>query len=293
MQRLPRPATSGLLVALLATALLAPSMAPVAQVSPPPHRERLLVIGDSVLAGVLANHALGQLQDALPGWEVVFDAAADRSTAGGADVVLADDPASFDMVIVGLGTNNGWSAKVFAEQARQLLEDLKPVAHVYWLTVHEVHRFQRQYAAVNFVIRGLADQYANLQAVDWNAFGAQHPEAFYGDGLHLAPVGSKEMATFLATLVNGTNAYLLPRSPSAVTTTTRKGRASGPAAVTAPRPPAADHPAHEHVGGELWWLIIVGAVVVMLSTLVVLRRRKVVRMRAARARARPGNPRSS
>jgi hypothetical protein len=273
-----------LVLALAAGLFLVPAKSGSAALAATGHRPRLLVVGDSILAGVLANNALGQLQQELPGWEIVFDAQADRSTQGGDDVVRADDPASFDMVVVGLGANNGWSADVFAQQMRQLMDDLKPVPRVYWLTVRAVPRFATQYAAVNFVIRTVANEYPNLQAVDWDAFGVQHPEAFYGDGLHLSPAGSTEMVDFLASLVKGTNAYLIARSPSAVTTTT-EGR---PQAVAAGSPALPEGTAR----GERvqWWLVGAGIVLLVLAILVGLRARKLVALNTARALGRARHP---
>jgi hypothetical protein len=249
---------------------------------------------------VLANNSLGQLQQELPGWEIVFDAQADRSTEGGDDVVRADDPASFDMVIVGLGANNGWSADVFAQQMRQLMDDLRPVPKVYWLTVRAVPRFARQYAAVNFVIRTVANEYPNLQAVDWDAFGAQHPEAFYGDGLHLSPAGGTEMVDFLASLVKGSNAYLIARSPTAVTTTPSAPTTAGEAAASIghdgrSQAVAAGSPVHADSGIERgeqvqWWLVAGGVALLLLAVVAGLRARKLLALRAARARGRARHP---
>jgi hypothetical protein len=62
-----------------------------ADVTPAPTYQ-VLVVGDSVAAGVPATGKLADLQARLPGWQVTFDAQTDRSTSVGAQLVSARAP---------------------------------------------------------------------------------------------------------------------------------------------------------------------------------------------------------
>lgn len=201
----------------------------------PDRPRRLLVVSDSTLAGVPVNGALDDLRAALPGWEVTYDARAYRNTAQGVDIVAGHDPADFDAVVVGLGNNDAWSPDYFAAQMARMIEVLAPVPNVYWLTVREAPRFQQPFARVNAVIRARAAAAPRVEVVDWNRYGAEHPEAFYDDGLHLTPAGGTEMAQFLASVVKRRSPYLEVESPP-----------SGPAPEAAP---GAAAPASERSGG--------------------------------------------
>jgi len=174
---------------------------------------RLLVLSDSTLAGIPANGTLDDLHAALPGWEVTFDARAYRNTAQAVDIATGHDPSTFDAVVVGLGANDAWSPTNFSAQMARLLEVLSPVPDVYWLTLRESPRFQASFAPVNSVIRLRASATPGVELADWNRFGAEHPEAFYDDGLHLSPAGAAEAARFVATLVGRENPYLDPEAP--------------------------------------------------------------------------------
>lgn len=195
-------------------AVAAPVSAPRSRPAPAPPPDpnspkRLLVVSDSTLAGIPTNGALDDLRSALPGWEVTLDARAYRNTAQGVDVAATRDPARFGVVVVvGLGANDAWSADNFSAQMDRMVTLLTAVPRVYWLTLRESPRFQGAFAPVNSVIRLRAAAAPHVEVADWNRFGAEHPEAFYGDGLHLTPAGGADAARFIASLVERTNPYL-------------------------------------------------------------------------------------
>ncbi|MCL4292217.1 MAG: hypothetical protein KJ056_04210 [Acidimicrobiia bacterium] len=244
-------------------AVAAPVAAPRSRPAPapPPHPKapkRLRVGSGSTLAGIPTNGALDDLRAALPDWEVTLDAHAYRNTAQGVDVAAARDPSRFDVVVVGLGANDAWSTDNFSAQMDRMLTLLTAVPRVYWLTLRESPRFQRAFAPVNSVIRLRAAAAPHVEVADWNRFGAEHPEAFYGDGLHLTPAGGADAARFIASLVERTNPYLEaeptePReeaptdtasgpSPGAEITTPATARPTRPSSSPVRRPDADPSP---------------------------------------------------
>ena len=156
---------------------------------PPARPTRVLVLGDSVMKG-----AAGVYASKLPGREVVVDAEVNRSTGAGAEVIdrLGTD---WDVVVVLLGHNDGGSPGAYQPAARRILDQLRGVRRVSWLTIHEVRPY---YPAVNQFVAGLQDEYPNLRVGDWNAVAAAHPEGLSGDGLHLNGTGADLMSDLVA-----------------------------------------------------------------------------------------------
>ncbi|MCU1369327.1 MAG: hypothetical protein JWO77_521 [Ilumatobacteraceae bacterium] len=179
---------------VLAAGLAGTGSAPAAASStapefPPERPTRVLVLGDSVIKGAEAA-----VISALPGREVVFDAEVNRSTGTGADIV-AERGADWDVAIVLLGHNDGGSPGAFQPAARSIVDQLKDVPYVSWLTIHEVRPY---YPDVNHYIASLRGEYPNLHQGDWNAIAAANPGGLSGDGLHLNGGGASLMAGLVA-----------------------------------------------------------------------------------------------
>jgi lysophospholipase L1-like esterase len=177
-----------LLLALGATAV-SPAPAGAAPAFPPGRPTRVLVLGDSVIKG--AEQAVIA---ALPGRDVVFDAEVNRSTGTGADIV-AQRGTDWDVAVVLLGHNDGGSPGVFQPAAHSIVDQLKDVPYVSWLTIHEVRPY---YPDVNHYVASLQADYPNLHVGDWNAIASAHPEGVSGDGLHLNGTGAQLMAGLVA-----------------------------------------------------------------------------------------------
>lgn len=194
-----------------------------------PVRPRLLVIGDSIILGTQGNIAA-----ALDDWDVVFDADVSRSTAAGLDV-LGRHGTDFTMVVVALGANDGGAPGVFTPRAAALLDALRPVEHVAWLTINEVRPY---YPQTNAIIRELVARHPNAVVGDWNA--AVRPGDVGADGLHLTGQGAVHMANWVAVL---TRLVAAPPPPT-TTTSTSTSTTAPPSTTTAPTtvpptPPAA------------------------------------------------------
>jgi lysophospholipase L1-like esterase len=152
---------------------------------------RVVLIGDSVMAALnpaYTNAAVRVIGGA--GWSVTIDARVSRSTAQGAQAVRARRSQETDSVVVMLGHNDGGTPALFQRRASAVMQQLKGVPHVYWLTMREP-----RYAGANRVLRSLAGQYKNLRLIDW----AHHikPGWTATDGLHLNGAGATGMATLI------------------------------------------------------------------------------------------------
>lgn len=186
---------------------------PTAPAFPPERPTRVLVIGDSVPAG-----AISQFKAALPGREVVVDAAVNRSTNQGADLIADPLGTDWDVVIVMLGHNDGGSPAAFQPAARRILDQLRDVPRVSWLSIHEVRDY---YPGVNDYIEGLTEEYPNLHVADWNSVAAANEDGIAGDGLHLGPKGATLMAGLAAEEVAAAErAYLEALNPTTTTAPT-------------------------------------------------------------------------
>jgi lysophospholipase L1-like esterase len=170
------------LVVVVTTASAAAARKPVRTV---------VLIGDSVMAALnptytnAANTVIGGA-----GWRVVIDARVNRTTAQGAAVAGAHGAQETDSVVVMLGHNDGATPTLFGRRAGAVMQQLRAVPHVYWLTMREP-----RYAGANQVLRSLTSQYPNLRLIDW-AHRVQ-PGWTARDGLHLNGAGARGMASLI------------------------------------------------------------------------------------------------
>jgi lysophospholipase L1-like esterase len=152
---------------------------------------RVVLIGDSVMAALNPGYtnAAARVIGAA-GWNVIIDARVNRSTAQGADVAQARRAQETDSVVVMLGHNDGATPSVFSRRATAVLEQLKRVPRVYWLTMREP-----RYAGANQVLRTLAPRYRNVRLIDWAH--TVKPGWTAKDGLHLNGDGATGMAMLI------------------------------------------------------------------------------------------------
>ena len=178
--------------ALGGTAAVARSSAPAAPrrtAFPPTRPTKVLILGDSVMAGAAPDFG-----PALPGRDVTVDAMVNRTTGQGANVI-AQRGADWDVVVILLGYNDGGAPGVYQPAARRILDQLAHVPRVVWLSLHEVRPY---YVGVNQFLRNEAAHRPNFEVADWNAQASAHPEDFAGDGLHLRGGGAALLSGFAA-----------------------------------------------------------------------------------------------
>ena len=157
-------------------------------------RPTVVLIGDSVMAAMNPGYTdAARKVIGAGGWNVVIDAAVNRTTAQGA-VVAQARRAQADTVIVMLGHNDGGTPSRFKARAQQVLRALAKVPRVYWLTMREP-----RYAGANKVLRDLRATFPNLRLVDW---AHSIRSGWTGqDGLHLSGAGATGMARLILTTI--------------------------------------------------------------------------------------------
>ena len=282
---------AAVLAALVLSALGAGALdsARPAAAFPPQRPTRVLILGDSVMKGADAAYP-----PALPGRDLTIDTMVNRSTGQGAEVV-AKRGADWDVVVVLLGHNDGGSPGAYQPAARRILDQLRGVPYVAWLTLHEVRPY---YPGVNQYLAGLQQQYPNLHVGDWNAVANAHPEGLSGDGLHLNGTGAKLMAETVATQVKIAELLRIdalrrlarattstPTAPPTTTTTAPPTTTTAPARTTTTRSAAAltADPASSDDGpvdhddqrpGTLAFVALIGAALVGAAAWQLVRRRR-------------------
>jgi lysophospholipase L1-like esterase len=162
-----------------------------AEAKPAAKGRSVVLIGDSVMAALNPDYTnAAKKVIGAAGWKVVIDAKVNRTTGQGAQVAQARRAEETDSVVIMLGHNDGATPSVFQHRASLVLQQLKGVPHVYWLTMREP-----RYAGANRVLRSLAGQYKNLRLVDW---AHQIKSGWTAkDGLHLSGAGATGMATLI------------------------------------------------------------------------------------------------
>jgi lysophospholipase L1-like esterase len=133
------------------------------------------MIGDSLLYG--GQYAIA---DALPGWQLGFDAENGRSSSSGVTIAQAQSVLDHDVVLVELGTNDQ-SATAFRANATEILAALKRVPLVLWQTVKGPPDVVDA-DEINQVIRELTGERGNTAIADWA--GGVKEEELGEDGVH-------------------------------------------------------------------------------------------------------------
>jgi hypothetical protein len=176
-------------LALAATALVAAASGQAGAAAAVPAR-RMWVQGDSVLLG-----ALDQVQASLraDGWAGTVTAFSGLQLYAAVPLFRQEQANLGSVVVVELGANSCCDLSSFSAQMDQAMTAIGP-RHVIWLTTSLFRPFQVQ---MNAVISQTLAHWPNAEVADWGAVVAAHPEAVYGDGLHLTPAGRSLIAGFI------------------------------------------------------------------------------------------------
>ncbi len=161
--------------------------------APAPAPTTVTAFGDSVMLG--AAPQLKAAIDTLMGADVTaVDAKESRQFSAGVDEIAAIKAQGLlgQDVIVQLGTNGTVDPGDF-DRMMALLSDRKRVV----IINAKVPRLWE--GQVNDALAAGVKKYKNAVLLDWHGFAGQHPEFFYGDGIHLLPgVGTDAYAQFVA-----------------------------------------------------------------------------------------------
>jgi peptidoglycan/LPS O-acetylase OafA/YrhL len=177
LQFLVQPATT------TTTTVAPPVGTPPTEPLPPP---QVTAVGDSVMLG-----AKGALEAKIPGIQVNADVS--RQFGHGIDVIraLKETGQLGDVVVVHLGTN-GTVTDGHLEALKPLLQDRRKVI---FLNVFADRSWTR---GDNEVLDRKIPEFGNAVVVNWNGYGSQHPEVFYGDRIHVRPEGQLQYADLVA-----------------------------------------------------------------------------------------------
>ena len=194
----------GAFVALLALVVSLTGLAPGgAQAVSDDLPRKLFVIGDSIVLG--AQEEI--VASAPANWTARVDAKVSRGTDVGLDVFRANKADITDVLVIGLGANDGGSPGIFGPRVEALLAEAANVPHVFWLEIAEVRDY---YPGANAVVRDVASRYDNVSVIPWSALSLSNPSLTADDGLHLTGAGQQVMAdlvldaaTATAAIVNG------------------------------------------------------------------------------------------
>src|SRR4051812_10303737 len=143
----------------------------------------VLVVGDSLAVGM--EPYLGAM---LAPSEVVWDARSGRTTPQGLLRVRARlREATFETVVISLGTNDGPDPRRFASRVRRVLQAIPTTACVVWPDINRPPRKGR-YQALNRVLDEAAAHDPRLVLVHWDRAVLRRRVAL-PDGLHPGAAG--------------------------------------------------------------------------------------------------------
>lgn len=174
------------------------TVAPNEQIGARVPGNRVILIGDSVLAGTSRRYG-GEMCAALVplGWQTEVDAETGRFIDFGDRVLDSRLAAGWDVSVIFLGNNYGDNQDVYRRYLDAMLARLSPQP-VVLLTVSE---FKPSRAQVNAVVFEMAQKYPNVVVLDWAAVTGADRALTGDDGLHLTDAGRASLAEQVALIL--------------------------------------------------------------------------------------------
>lgn len=169
---------------------------------------RLLIIGDSILAGTANRYGGPMCPTLVPmGWRVVVEAEAGQPVQFGRTVLRRRLSEGWDAAVVFLGTNFGGDAEKYAKDLTAIVESLAPRPTLLLTAT----LFKPVMQDVNNVIRSVAASHSNVSVLDWGLLSVQ-PGTLNDDGIHPTTQGHQLLVSSIAAAVGnapgGTGACL-------------------------------------------------------------------------------------
>jgi len=141
---------------------------------------RLLLIGDSIFAGISPRHSDTACRQLVPlGWQVAVEAESGRFAEFGERVARRRAGEGWDAVVVFMGSNYDGGRSRYERDMTAVLDQFADVP-VVLVTTTVFRPTQRQ---VNEVIRDLAAQRDDVRVIEWAEI-SQERRLLSGDGLH-------------------------------------------------------------------------------------------------------------
>lgn len=146
---------------------------------------RLLVLGDSILAGTASRYG-GALckQIVQMGWRVAVEAESGQAADFGREVLRARLAEGWDAAVVLLGTNPSASLDAFQRDFTAIITSLAPRP----VLVLTTSLYMPRQTDINNAIKKIAAANANVTLMDWAAISAT-PNILNGDGIHPTDTG--------------------------------------------------------------------------------------------------------
>ena len=205
---------------------------------------RVIVIGDSILAGTAARYG-NEMCRALSalGWRSVVEAEAGRPASFGREVLRERIYEGWDAAVVLLGTNPSRNIDSYRTDMTRIVESLAPRPTLLLTTT----LFRESQKAVNDVIRDIAASHDTVTLLDWGTASLQ-TGVLNADRVHPTTAGRtflvKAVASALGRAPSGTGGCISAKfeddsmGRDVMPSTTVAGSDPGAAAVTTTTTPA-------------------------------------------------------
>jgi hypothetical protein len=171
------------------------TLAPEDQVGAQSTGNRVIVIGDSVIAATSSRYSDDMCEALVPlGWQVEVDAETGRFVDFGTEVLDARLAEGWEASVILLGNNYRGNQGAYRDELAAMVDRLSPKP-VVLLTVTE---WDPSRVEVNEVILDIAGSHDNVTIVDWANTTAENQHFTGADHLHLTTAGRRALAEDVA-----------------------------------------------------------------------------------------------
>ena len=158
---------------------------------------RLLVLGDSILAGTATRYSGAMCAGLVPlGWRVAVEAEAGQMVGFGRTVLRDRIYEGWDAAVVFLGTNYGGSAELYEKDLTAIVKSLAPRPTL----LLTASLFRPTMQQVNQVIRIGASKNPNVSVLDWSTTSVQ-TGVLNRDKIHPTDAGRQVLVSSIASAV--------------------------------------------------------------------------------------------
>jgi len=155
---------------------------------------RVLVIGDSILAGTASRYGGAMCAGLVPlGWRVAVEAEASQMVGFGRTVLRDRIYEGWDVAVVFLGTNYGGSATLYEKDLTAIVKALAPRPTL----LLTASLFRPTMQQVNQVIRIVASKNPNVSVLDWSTTSVQ-TGVLNRDKVHPTDAGRQVLVSSIA-----------------------------------------------------------------------------------------------
>jgi len=155
---------------------------------------RLLVLGDSILAGTASRYGGAMCAGLVPlGWRVAVEAEAGQMVGFGRTVLRDRIYEGWDAAVVFLGTNYGGSAELYEKDLTAIVTSLAPRPTL----LLTASLFRPTMQQVNQVIRIVASKNPNVSVLDWSTTSVQ-TGVLNRDKIHPTDAGRQVLVSSIA-----------------------------------------------------------------------------------------------